>query len=66
MKFYFIAVKVEGSNKANMPASQQAQSIPPVLGVRSPIQFGDPVKYGMIKRIDEDPISNTEVAEVRT
>ena len=37
-----------------------------MLEVGSAIQFGDPVQYGTIKRIEEDPILNKEIAEVET
>ena len=49
-----------------MPALQQPQSIPIMLEAGSAIQFGDPVQYGTIKRIEEDPILNKEIAEVET
>ena len=35
-----------------------------MLEVGSAVQFGDPVQYGTIKRIEEDPISNRKIAEV--
>ena len=59
-------MRVAESDKFNMSALQQAQSIPIMLEVGSAIQFGDPAQYGIIKRIEEDPILNKEIAEVET
>ena len=53
-------------NEPSASALQQSELIPPVpmFEVGSAIQFGDPVQYGTIKRIEEDLTLNTEVAEV--
>ena len=59
------AVKAREPDKPNIPASQQAQTNPLMLEVGSAIQCGENlVQYGTIKRIEDDPISNKEIAEV--
>lgn len=52
------------SNKPKMSESalQQAKPIPAMLEAGSTVEFGYPVQYGIIKRIEEDPISNKEIA----
>lgn len=45
-------------DKQNTPATQQAQSVLVMLEAGSAIEFGDPVRYGTIKRIED------EVAEI--
>ena len=35
-----------------------------MLEVGSAVQFGDPVQYGIIKKIERDPVSHKEIAEV--
>ena len=58
-------MKAREPDKPSVPASQQAQTIPALLEVGFTIQYGDnPVRYGTIKRIEDDPISNREIAEV--
>ena len=37
-----------------------------VLEVGSMVQFGNPVRYGMIKEINRSPNSNEEFAEIET
>ena len=59
-------MRIGESDKLSMPALQQAQSIPIMLEAGSAIQFGDLVQYGTIKRIEEDPILNREIADVET
>ena len=49
-----------------MSETVQAKPISAMLEVGSVVQFGDPVQYGVIKRIEEDPISNKEIAKVET
>ena len=50
--------------KMSESASQQAKPIPAMLEVGSAVEFGYPVQYGVIKRIEEDPISNKEIAKI--
>ena len=38
--------------------------MPPVFEVGSAIQFGDPLQYGVVKRIENDPVLNKEIVEV--
>ena len=44
--------------------AQKAQSNLPLLEVGSAIQHGDPVRYGTIKRIENNPVLNKDIAEV--
>ena len=60
----YVCHKIGESNKPNINISQEVQSIPPVLGVGSAIQLGDPLQYGVIKRTENDPVLNIEIAEV--
>ena len=57
--FDFIAVLANSSSTI-----QQTRSTPILLEVRSAVEFGDPVQYGTIKRIEEDPTLNKEVAQI--
>ena len=41
-------------------------NVPTMLEVGSAVEFGYPVQYGTIKRIEEDPISNKEIATIET
>ena len=43
---------------------QEAQPIAQLLEVGSAIQFGDPVQYGTIKRIEQEFVPNKEIAEI--
>ena len=52
--------------KTSESALRQAKPISAMLEVGSVVQFGDPVRYGTIKRIEEDPISNKEIAKIET
>ena len=63
-KLYFVIIKIGESNTPNKAISQEVQSIPPVLGVGSAIQLGDPPQYGVVKRIENDPVLNKEIVEV--
>ena len=63
---HFTAGKVGGSDKPNVPASQQAQTVPLMFEVGCAVQFGNPAKYGTIKRIEEDYVLNKEIAEIET
>ena len=38
--------------------------MPPVFGVGLAIQFGDPLQYGVVKKIENDPVLNKEIVEV--
>ena len=53
---------MEESNKPNISGLQAHSN--PGLAVGSPIQFGDPMQYGVIKRIEDDPASSLEIAEI--
>jgi len=43
---------------------QEALPVPQLLETGSTIQFGDPVQYGTIKRIEQDFVMNKEIAEI--
>ena len=58
-------MKAREADKPNVPALQQAQTISALLETGCAVQYGNnPVRYGTIKRIEDDPISNKEIAEV--
>ena len=58
-------MKAREADKPYVPASQQAQTIPALLEAGCAVQYGDnPVRYGIIKKIENDPISNKGIAKV--
>ena len=61
VNFDFVAVLANSSSTL-----QQTQSTPILLEVESVVEFGDPVQYGTIKRIEEDSILYKEVALIET
>ena len=64
IKFMFHTHEIGESNKPNINILKEVQPIPPMLGVGSAIQLGDPLQYGVIKRIENDPVLNIKIAEV--
>ena len=57
-------MKIGKSDKENMVAAQKAQSNLPLLEVGSAIQYGDPVQYGTIERLEDDPVLKKRIADV--
>ena len=58
-------MKEEESYKPNMsPSHEEALSEPLLLEDGSAVQFGNPLRYGIIKWIEGDPVSKKEVAVI--
>ena len=60
------ATKVKNPDDTPHILPNPIQSLQPVLEVESLVQFGNPVRYGVIKAIQESPNSKEKFAEIET